>query len=1477
MSTTRSQPVESTAEQKRRLLSQLLATDTKPAATNLSPEQRRFWLLRQLGPAVPWHVYSAIRIEGALDVAAMLRALADIVQQHAVLRTIVQDVHGRPMQVVLPAVALRLPIVEVEEAGLDEAVAEEATRTFDVHSGPLLRALILRVAPQDQAIVISAHRLVADQRSIDLVAGELFSRYRALLAGSESAVTPAADFEEYARRQASWLSTPQAREQLARWRDDLIDVPPLRIATVKARPLAKTFPGLTRSVALDPPGSAAVVELATRQGVSPGTVVLAAYVLLLSRASGQRDFAVGLPGHGRWDTESASTIGPLENALPVRFRVATEQTFTQLLTAVTAAVTTAEGAGRVPFDLIVQEVNPPRDLSQTPLFQVAFSARDASDEPDKGTDLKLRRLVVDTHYVTHDIETAADFTTTGLVLRLTGNADLFDAATLSAMLERLHLLLTGAATDPGRKVRDIPMLTEAERERAISDWNRTEDNHPRDVCFHELFERQSAASPSSLAVRSGSVDLTYGELNARANRLAHELRAHGIGPESRVAIEADRSVHSVVALLGVLKAGGAYVPINLEAPAERVRTVLTDAQAAALVRAPDSAENMVWATFGLPTVTVPADSNEDPGTPDTGVRPHHLAYVIYTSGSTGQPKGVAVEHRQIVASTAARWAYEDPAYDLLTLPLTFDAAAGGLHWALSRGGATVIPTEQEAHDPRLMALLIRRQPITHINSMHAHYKLILDATRTEDLAALRFVDVGGEALPPSLIAEHYRRNPQALLCNCYGPTEATVWATAHDCTPRDAAGVVPIGRPVRNTRIYLLDDDLVVVPPGIPGEIWIGGEGVARGYLNGPAATAARFVPDPFAGTPGARMYRTGDFARYRPDGIIEFLGRSDDQIKVRGFRVELGEIEKQLGSHPGVTRACAVLHDDGLHQRLVGYFTAVSGSRIEGEDLQKYLVSRLPDYMIPAIFIGLDEMPLTPGGKVDRRALPSPAMSAGDGYVEPRTAVEDVVAKIFAELLGQPKVSATADFFKSGGDSLLMARMLNHLMRRYDVGVSLEEIFRVPTVAGIAYAIENQQQLREDIDADVTAVVQLDALRAELQLDPVVRPDGLPHADWLNPTNVLVTGATGYIGAFVVTELLKQTDATVHCLVRAENDEQAFARIEAAMRGFLTWDESYRDRVRAVAGDLGEPHLGLSPQRLDEFADSLDAIYHSGALVNFVYSYEALRAPNVEGTVELLRLATRRKLKAVHHISTMDVWIGTHAKRPFLEVELNERPKLIPTSYARSKWVSEKLVSVAASRGVPIGIYRPWLIMGHRETGVAHTTDYLLVALKGYLEIGVLPSYNDLVNAVPVDFLAESIVRIARTEEATRRVYFHIGNLSPAPMLQIYEWVKSFGYDLPIVEYQDARHRALRVGPENPLFPLAPVLGGGNETLRETMGVETFQSIDPTMECRNFAEALAGTEIDCPPVDEQYVHRTLRYLVESGYLPAPETVSAPA
>jgi amino acid adenylation domain-containing protein len=490
------------------------------------------------------------------------------------------------------------------------------------------------------------------------------------------------------------------------------------------------------------------------------------------------------------------------------------------------------------------------------------------------------------------------------------------------------------------------------------------------ACLHDLVGAQAAATPGRLAVICGEDQLTYAALHHRATALAAELRTAGTRPETPVAVAADRSVHALVAILAVLYAGGAYLPLDPTYPPERLRYTLADSGAIAITGTPQATTTLHQAAPGLPVITIPAT---DPATPITlepaPVTPDNLAYLIYTSGSTGRPKGVAVTHRNIVASTTARWTYPDPGIDLLTLPLTFDAAGGGLYWMWTRGGTVALPTEEENRDPRLMARLVHRIPITHINSMHAHYGLILDTTAPADLSHLRYVDVGGEPLPPALVAEHHRRTPDALLCNCYGPTEATIWATTHTTSPADGQNrTVPIGTPIPNTTTYILDTHLNPVPPGTPGELYIGGPAITRGYHHQPALTAQRYLPDPYTTTPGGRLYRTGDRARQHPDGTIDYLGRTDHQIKIRGFRVELPEIENTLLQHPLITQAIVTHHPTPQGTPRLTAHIVTQGALAEAS-LREWLAERLPPFMRPTITM-VPTLPRAANGKVDRARL---------------------------------------------------------------------------------------------------------------------------------------------------------------------------------------------------------------------------------------------------------------------------------------------------------------------------------------------------------------------------------------------------------------------------------------------------------------------------------------------------------------------------
>jgi amino acid adenylation domain-containing protein/thioester reductase-like protein len=850
-----------------------------------------------------------------------------------------------------------------------------------------------------------------------------------------------------------------------------------------------------------------------------------------------------------------------------------------------------------------------------------------------------------------------------------------------------------------------------------------------------------------------------------------------------------------------------------------------------------------------------------------------LAYVIYTSGSTGTPKGVAVSHRQIVASTAARWTYpafQNPERYLVMAPLTFDASGGGVYCTLTRGGTVVLPTETEVQDPRALSALIRSAEITHFDGVPSQYSVLLE-TDTVGTESIRSCILAGEALPPTLVTSHFERTPDATLYNEYGPTEGTVWAAVCDVRPaHGSAASVPIGRPIRNARVYLLDEWLCPVPAGVPAELYIGGEAVARGYVNQPGLTAERFLPDPFTEVAGARMYRTGDRARYLADGSIEFLGRVDHQVKIRGFRVELAEIEKVILRHPQVSEAVVTVHQTAGTQRLIAHVVPVTGRVVTQQELSSHVLAHLPDYMVPSAFVTLERMPLTSHGKIDREALPLPEVAAGPGgHKDPATATEAAVAEAWSEVLGVGTVSTDVNFFDLGGNSLLVARLVARLARQFDVTLPVEEIFRVPTIAGIAAAIDVHQLRKAGrLDNDAIYAMELAELRNEAKLDPSISVDGLPVADYLNPRHVLLTGATGYIGVFLIGELIRRSGATVNCLVRGEDAESARRRLEEVMRDFGAWDDSFRSRIGIVVGDLSKPLLGLSQEEFDELGERIDAIYHSGAMVNFTFPYETMRPANVGGTEELIRLACHRKVKAFHHVSTMDIYIGTRAERPWLEAEHDGPLTVIPQGYPRSKWVAEKLAIMARNRGVPTCIYRPWVVIGHSKTGASHRTDYMFVGLKGYLQLGFLPSYAEMLNAVPVDYFTAALAHISLRKESFGK-FFNIGNLEPVPFLQIYSWLKSFGYNPALVDEQEGELATLSVGEDNPLYPLTPMIRA-QRPATTALHEATQQTIDPVTECGNVLEALEGSGIVCPRWTEEMAHTSLQYMVDIGFLPSP-------
>ncbi len=1031
--------------------------------------QRRLWFLEQLEPGGARHAAETLRFVGPVDVRALQRALEEVVRRHEILRTTFAPRDGEAVQIVWPPMGWALPVTDLSALGERERGDEvrrlaraEAEAPFDLARGPLLRATLLRLGENEHALLFGAHPAVADAASRAIFAREVTALYEAFAAGAPSPLPePAAQYHDHAvaQRRRFAAGGPAGRE-IDEWRERLAGAPALDLPADRPRPpIAGRDHG---AIAFAWPEDLArgLSDLARERGASPFAALLAGWQAVLHRHSGQADFCVGTPAAGRAAGEAGGLIGCFDNALVLRADVTADPTFGDLVARADGEARAAFGRESVPFEWLVDELRVERNLGRNPLFQAGFAFDEA---PPAGTEAAPEPGAAPAALEGADVSLiVAARAGEGLAGAVYYRADLFDAPTARRLVGHLETLLRGAVADPSLRISQLPLLTDEER-RALLAWNATDADFPRERRLHELFEAQAARAPGSIALEFGGArPTTYAELDRRAERLARRLRSSGVGPGSLVGVFVERSPDLVVALLGALKAGGAYVPIDPALPAGRVEYVFEDSRPRAVVtqrplRARLPATDA--AVFCLDDAEFAADGGGAAAAPEGGVGPRppgspgDLAYVIYTSGSTGRPKGVAVEHCAVVnlvTALGAALAFA-PADRLLALTtVSFDIAGLELFMPLAAGGTIVLAGRDDAGDAGRLRALLEASGATFLQATPAACGLLVDAgwRAGAPLAIL----CGGDTLPCALADELLARG--ASLRNMYGPTETTIWSTFDEVGPGEAP--ITVGRPIANTRLYVVDPAGRPAPVGVPGELLIGGAGLARGYFNRPALTAEKFIPDPF-GAPGGRLYRTGDLARYRADGRVEHLGRNDFQIKLRGFRIELGEIEAVLGRHPSV-RACAVVarEDEPGAKRLVAYVVSErGGAPPNAAELRAHLGAKVPEYMVPAAFVALDALPLSPNGKLDRRALPAPdgaRPELGRPYAPPRTEAEAALAEIWRQLLGLDRVGVDDDFFSLGGDSIVSLRVASRA-KRAGLELAPRDFFRHRTVAEQAAA----------------------------------------------------------------------------------------------------------------------------------------------------------------------------------------------------------------------------------------------------------------------------------------------------------------------------------------------------------------------------------------------------------------------------------------
>ncbi|HYU31238.1 MAG TPA: 2,3-diaminopropionate biosynthesis protein SbnA [Thermoanaerobaculia bacterium] len=1050
----------------------------------LSFAQQRLWLIDQLEPGNPaYNVPLAVRLTGEVAPALVERIFAEVVRRHEALRTMFASREGQPVQVVAPPEpAPRLPLIDLSglarEAEVRTLLREEARRPFDLQRGPLLRLRLVRLAPAEHLLMITLHHIVADAWSMGVLLREVAALYAAFSQGRPSPL-PAlpVQYADFAVWQRSWLQGAALEAQLAYWRRQLAGAPAvLELPLDRPRPAVQTFRGAARPIALPPALSEGVRELGRSEGATPFMVLLAAWAVLLGRHAGQEDVVLGTPIAGRNRRELEDLIGFFVNTLALRTDLAGEPAFSELLGRVRATVLDAFAHQDLPFERLVEELVPERDLSRSPLFQTLFALQNAPAGALAIPGLSLQPVAVDSGSAKLDLTLSLREGPAGFAGTLEHNADLFDGATAERLLARFAVLLEGAVAEPGRALHDLPLLPPAEREQVLREHNATRRDYPREAGLAELFAQMARRLPDAPAViaapAAGGEVWSYRRLDEASDGLAQRLRSLGVRSEAAVGISMERSPELILGTLAIVKAGGTYVPLDAGYPDERLAFMLADTGARIVLVDERARERMAALAQALVVVDSRASlslPSSEP-LPSFAPPPDSLAYVIYTSGSTGTPKGVAVPQRAIVRlvreTDYAQLGRGDRVAHLSNT--SFDAATFEIWGALLNGAAVVVIPREVALAPAELAALLRRQGVTAIFLTTALFNQV--AREAPDaFFTVRHVLFGGEAVDPGAAARVLERGGPERLLHVYGPTESTTFATWHllRAVPPGAA-TLPIGLPVANTTACVLDPWQRPVPLGVTGELFLGGDGLARGYLNRPDLTAERFVPHPWPhpGRSGERLYRTGDLVRQRPEGSIEFLGRRDDQVKIRGFRIEPGEIEAVLGGHPAVRERVVVVREGvaGLRS-LAAYVVLQPESRLErpGAALRAWLEERLPDYMIPAAFVLLDALPLTPNGKVDRGALPAPELSREEERpAAPADPVEELLAGIWAEVLGRERVGVHDDFFALGGYSLLATQVMSRVREVLGVELPLRRLFESSTVAELARDVREAREARE-------------------------------------------------------------------------------------------------------------------------------------------------------------------------------------------------------------------------------------------------------------------------------------------------------------------------------------------------------------------------------------------------------------------------------
>ncbi len=1421
----------------------------------ISYHQESLWLIDRLGPhtKLQYMVLYAYRIEGKINTSKLYKSLEEILQRHEILRTRFIEKNKEILQVIEPK--SRNYFLKFSKKNTKDALSllkQKMLQGMDLSQLPLLQVLLIKIRPNLHLLGIRVHHIIFDVLSFQ----NFFKEWTSLYASKELESLPI-QYGDYALWQRERLKNPKVKNQLTFWKNHLRGAPELlELPWDKPRPPQFLGVGSSEGTHFPKHLSAALKDFATKQGTTLSILLFAAFKVLLYRYSGQEDIVVGTPFANRTRQELDPLIGYFLQMFVLRSDCSNNPSFTSFLSKLNQNMSECYKNSDIPLEWIVNALNPIRNPSFNPIFQVLFVYENITKAPIRFETAKLHPISCETNTAKFDLSLFIYDKEEGLECKFEYSTDLFEKQTIQRMFSHFHTLLESILKNPNETIGLLPMLTKEERKQILRTCSPTKIHYPRHSSVPELFEETAEKWPHKEALRFSEKTTTYIELNQKANQLARYLQKCGVKKHDFVGIYLERSDNLAIALLAILKLGAVYVPIDESYPDQRKQYMIEHTGLKVLITHHSFTKKFSQKNIHLIDLEDKNFTTLNNANLNEQINPFDLAYINYTSGSTGQPKGVEYTHLGIIRLLKnPRWMKLKETDRMLQISnISFDMLAAEV-WGALLNGATLCIYPQKRFSPSELGAFILQEKVSHLYLTARLFVLMVE----EALSSLKKVRVfasTGEAMSAQSATVAYQKLPSCQILNVYGPTENHITTTY---TVTSESSHVPIGRPVEGTQVYVLDAHRQLVPIGVYGELYAGGDGLARGYLKDPIKTDEKFISNPFG---QGKLYRTGDLVRLLPDGNLDYLGRLDTQVKILGFRIELSEVEGVIQEHESVADCIVVAQKTGHHENhLVVYIEKKETKTLHIDEIRAYTAKKLPKYAIPSHFVLVEKFPLTPNGKIDKKKLPLPKITSKQKASQsPLSFTEQILSEIWSRLLKVPNIDRHDDFFHIGGHSILAMQLNSILRKEFQIEIPISLIFEESTLEKYAHRID---QLRIKGTKSKTQHVSFDSWRnQEAILDPTIHAKAaLPTlpTQYSHPKKIFLTGATGFVGAFFLKELIEKTDAKIYCLVRANTKQEALQRIKNTLKQYSIWKPKYQHRMIAVPGSLEKPLLGLDPKEFQKISKEIDSIFHIGAFVNHAMSYERHKMANVFGTQEILRLSSTYRLKPLHFISTIAVVDGIK-KEPISEDADIEKSKNLSNGYVQSKWVAEKLILIARRRGIPCTIFRLPRVSGDSKIGSGPTSDFLWRLIQASLILKTAPRVDFYDDLTPVDYICRAIHSISKNPEWINS-QFHV--ISPRPILymSLFKLLKKFGYSLTFTDLSTWQKILINESIEKK-----------DEKLQALASL--LADVDPTQStkililgCDHLKSALKKEKLKCPKIDEKLFKKYVNYYIKIGFL----------